>query len=90
MLRGLRANRDYLATFIYSQLHKLCEPRAVICGNVGLSSAKKMFLICLEEIKQCRAYLNQISGKTDLPLCSSGKVRIMAHTIPVFFTVYLT
>ncbi len=69
--RDMQAERDYLVKFIFPQLRKLCEQRAVTWGEVDLrwgiteqqSAEGKVLPICLAEIERCRPYFIGLLGE---------------------------
>jgi tetratricopeptide (TPR) repeat protein len=67
--RDMQAERDELGKFIFPQLRKLCEKRAVTFGDVdlrwGIPDEKKseILSICLHEIENCRPYFIGMLGE---------------------------
>jgi len=69
--RDMHAERDYLVKFIFPQLRKLCEERAVSWTEVDLrwgitaeeSAEGKVLPLCLAEIERCRPYFIGMLGE---------------------------
>lgn len=69
--RDMQAERDYLVKFIFPQLRKLCEQRAVTWGEVDLrwgitekqANEGQVLPICLAEIERCRPYFIGLLGE---------------------------
>jgi nephrocystin-3 len=67
----MQAERDELAKWIFPQLRKLCEQRAVTWTEVDLrwgitdeqQAEGKVLPICLEEIKRCRPFFIGLLGE---------------------------
>ena len=69
--RDMQAERDHLVKFIFPQLRKLCEERAVTWTEVDLRwgitdeevAEGKVLPLCLEEIQRCRPYFIGLLGQ---------------------------
>ena len=69
--RDMQAERDYLVKFIFPQLRKLCDQRAVTWGEVDLrwgitekqANEGQVLPICLAEIVRCRPYFIGLLGE---------------------------
>ena len=69
--RDMQAERDYLVKFIFPQLRKLCDQRAVTWGEVDLrwgitekqANEGKVLPFCLAEIARCRPYFIGLLGE---------------------------
>lgn len=69
--RDMQTERDELVKFIFPQLRKRCEGRAVTWGEVDLrwgitheqTAEGKVLPICLEEIHRCRPYFIGLLGE---------------------------
>ncbi len=69
--RDMQQERDRLVKFIFPQLRKLCESRAVVWNEVDLrwgiteteSCEGKVLPLCLAEIERCRPYFIGLLGE---------------------------
>lgn len=69
--RDMQEDRDHLVKFVFPELRKLCESRAVAWGEVDLrwgipderTAEGQVLPICLEEIARCRPYFIALLGE---------------------------
>lgn len=69
--RDMKAERDYLAKFVFPELRNRCESRGVIWGDVDLRwgitveavAEGNVLPLCLNEIKRCRPFFIGLLGE---------------------------